>query len=110
MVRWEAPVTFAIARVDSTPTASAAVASRPKDWPTLQAAIDQREFVRWWRENVRDRGVRANVADLRHFVSDVRQMTHIPRQMTHLPRPQRGPLARFPCRLVDPLGRGVEAL
>lgn len=40
-------------------TAVAAVARRVSDWPTLEKAIevkieDQREFVRWWREKVKD--------------------------------------------------------
>ncbi len=38
-----------------------AAAKRVKDWPTLQAAIeqkieDQREFVRWWAERVQGKG------------------------------------------------------
>ena len=36
-------------------------AKKVRDWPMLGAAInqkmaDQAEFIRWWEENVRDRG------------------------------------------------------
>ena len=36
-------------------------AKKVRDWPMLEAAIeqkmkDQTEFVQWWKENVRDRG------------------------------------------------------
>src|SRR4249920_1884622 len=38
-----------------------AVAAKAKDWPLLHEAVDikiedQREFVRWWRDNVKERG------------------------------------------------------
>ena len=36
-------------------------AKKVRDWPMLEAAIeqkmkDQTEFIQWWKENVRDRG------------------------------------------------------
>lgn len=60
-------------------------AKRVKDWPTLETAVekkmeDQTEFVRWWAENVRGKGKRANSADPRYFVEEAETNTEISHQ------------------------------
>lgn len=60
-------------------------AKRVKDWPLLERAIDekieqQREFVGWWRDAVRERGKRSNVADRGLFVEKAEELTGITKQ------------------------------
>ena len=52
-------------------------AKKVKDWPTLEAAVDakiadQKEFVGWWRENVRRPG-QGNISDRKYFSVEVAQ-------------------------------------
>lgn len=72
-------------------------AKRVRDWPALEAAVeqkmeDQAEFVRWWGENVREKGQRANVSDPRHFVADAETHTGITKQQ----------VSKWRNRLKDP--------
>ena len=58
------------------------LAKRLHDWPLLESAVgqkmeEQEEFVRWWRENVRGRGEKANSADRGFFVNDAESTTGI---------------------------------
>lgn len=60
-------------------------ARRIHDWPLLEQAVEakmeeQAEFVRWWKENVRGRGERANSAGRGYFVEDAENSTGITHQ------------------------------
>jgi hypothetical protein len=72
-------------------------AKKVKDWPLLEQAVDQKiedqaEFVRWWHENVRGKGDRANVADRGHFVAEAEDLTGITKQQ----------VSKWAKRLQDP--------
>lgn len=60
-----------------------AYAQRVKDWPTLEAAVeqkieDQTEFVRWWKENVQPNHRPISSADRRYLsVDDAEEVTGI---------------------------------
>ncbi len=73
-------------------------AKKVRDWPTLVAAIDakledQTEFVRWWKESVREKGERSNVADPRHLTVD---------QATELTGITKQQVSKWRRRLKDP--------
>lgn len=60
-------------------------AKKVRDWPLAERAIDekieqQREFVEWWRENVRGKGKKSNNADQGYFVEDAQELTAITQQ------------------------------
>lgn len=60
---------------DAKADAVIAYAKRVKDWPALEAAVDQKmedqaEFVRWWGENVRPPGQGRNISDQKYFSAE----------------------------------------
>jgi hypothetical protein len=63
-------------------------AKKVKDWPTLEAAVeqkieDQTEFVRWWRETVRpNRGARTDInVGPRFSCEDAEELTGVTQQI-----------------------------